>query len=140
MRLSAKMLKNVSNVNHFEYKSPAYVSEGNSNIIYFQIVDLDKPVSPTIDTGTLPNYPLRHMPASGSTVMVIFDSLLDNAQFSIAAVQPFAQDASIWKVTLSSAQLPKSGNFIFELTESGNTYHVVVKGGISVALNEVGSC
>jgi hypothetical protein len=140
MRLSAKMLKNVSNVNHFEYSTPAYASEGSSNDIYFQLVDMDKPTIPAKDTSALPEYPLRYMPAAGATVNVIFDALLDDIQFEVAASNPFPQDTSIWKVSLTSSQLPRSGNFIFELTEGSNTKTVVVMNGLSVALNEVGSC
>jgi len=140
MRLSAKILKNVSGVNHFEYGSTAYISENNVNEIYFQLVDLDKTLDPKNDYSALPNYPLRYMPATGATLSVIFDSLFDDAQFEKAATQPFAQDSSIWKVELAADELPKSGNFIFALTEGSSTKRAVVKGAISVSLEEVGSC
>jgi len=140
MRLYAKMLKNVSNVNHFEYTATTYVAEGGVNDIYFQLVDLDKVYYPGIDTSTLPNNPLRYMPATGSTIDVIFDSLFDDAQFVKTATQPFAQDASIWKVSLAADEIPSSGNFIFELTESGSVKRVTVKNVMNVSLNEVGSC
>lgn len=140
MRLSAKMLKNVSSVNHFEYSATAFLSEGSANEVYFQLVDLDKVYYPGVDTSALPNTPLRYMPASGATVSVIFDSLFDDAEITLAATQPFAQDSSIWKVALAVDEIPASGNFIFSLTEGTSVKRSVVKNALNVSLNEVGSC
>ena len=42
MRLNAKILKNVVNVNQWEYTNQAHVQEGQINEIYLQLVDLDK--------------------------------------------------------------------------------------------------
>lgn len=140
MRLSAKMLKNVSSVNHFEYSSTSFLSEGGTNDIYFQLVDLDKVYYPAVDTSALPNNPVRYMPITGATVGVIFDSLFDDAEITLAASQPFAQDPSIWKVTLAADEIPASGNFIFSLTEGASVKRAVVKNALNVSLNEVGSC
>lgn len=140
MRLSAKMLKNVSNVNHFQYSATAFLSEGSANEVYFQLVDLDKVYYPGMDTSELPHNPIRYMPITGSTVSVIFDSLFDDVEITLAATQPFAQDPSIWKVALAVGEIPASGNFIFVLAEGASIKRAVVKNALNVSLNEVGSC
>jgi len=139
MRLSAKLLKNVSSVNHFQYEDQAYIVEGSSNEFYFQLVDLDK-LTYGKDSEALPDHPLRYMPATGSTIVAEFDSLFEDDQFTINATQPFPQDASIWKVEMTEEQIPKSGNFIFTLTENSKSKRVVVRSAITVELNDVGGC
>jgi hypothetical protein len=139
MRLSAKMLKNVANVNHFQYEDQVYILEGSTNEFYFRLVDLNK-LTYGKDSESLPDHPLRYIPAVGATIEVEFDSLFDDEKFTVNATQPFPEDRSIWKVQLNDDQLPRTGNFIFTLTEGTNTKRVVVRGAISVELNDVGGC
>jgi hypothetical protein len=139
MRLSAKMLKNVSSVNHFQYEDQAYLVEGQTNEIYFQLVDLDK-LTYGKDSEALPDHPLRYMPASGATLEASFDSLYDEEKFTKSATQPFTQDPSIWKIELTEEELPKTGNFSFVLTEGSSKKKVVVRFAINVQLNDVGGC
>lgn len=140
MRLSAKILKNVANVNTWEYANQASVQEGQANEIYVQLVDLDK-VPGSDKSVALPDNPMRYIP-QGTTVgaEATFPSIDDAQELVIVGTQPFADDKSIWKFSLTSSQLPKSGNFKIKLTEDGVDKYILVKSGISTSLLSVGSC
>lgn len=140
MRLSSKILKNVANINTWQYGNQATVQEGQANDIYIQLVDLDK--TPGIDkSSVLPECPLRYIP-QGSVIAVeaTFPSIDDAAEIIVVGSQPFADDKSIWKISLSSTQLPKSGNFKLKLTEDGVDKYILVKNGVSVDLLNIGGC
>ena len=138
MRLSAKILKNVANVNHFEYQDQIEIFEGMENEFYFQLVDLDK-VTTEKDSKPLPDHPLRYM-SEDSTLVVEFDSLFDDEQFEVTATQPFLLDSSIWKVVLTEEQTPKTGNMIFRFTENSKTKRASVRNAIRVTLETQGGC
>ncbi|HBI01341.1 MAG TPA: hypothetical protein DDY18_06920 [Flavobacterium sp.] len=140
MRLSAKVLKNVANVNNWEYANSASVQEGQANEIYVQLVDLDKVPGPDKSVA-LPEHPMRYIP-QGTTIgaEATFPSIDDADVLVIIGTQPFADDKSIWKFDLTDAQLPKSGNFKIKLTEDANEKNILVKGGVSASLLNVGSC
>lgn len=140
MRLSAKILKNVANVNNWQYSSQASVQEGQANDIYVQLVDLDK-AHGTEKSAAFPENPLRYIPQGAVIALTAtFPSIDDAAELVIVASQPFADDKSIWKITLSSTQLPKSGNFKLKLTEDGVDKFILVKNGVSVDLLNIGGC
>jgi len=140
MRLNAKILKNVASVNQWQYGSQAYVQEGQSNEIYLQLVDLDK-VPGTDKSVALPENPMRYIPQGSVVTLVATFPSIDSAQeLVIEAIQPFADDKSIWKISLSSSQLPKTGNFKLKLTEDSEEKSMLVKNGVSVNLLEVGGC
>lgn len=138
MQLSAKILKNVSNVNAWEYVAEVSMSEGQSNEFYIQLVDLDRSLDNKSRVAT--EFPLRYLPIGTSSMQAFFDNLEDSAQFTINGSQPFPQDMSIWKFELSSSQLPSSGNLRFTLVENGQSKTFLIKGGLSIQLLEVGSC
>ena len=140
MRLSAKILKNVASVNQWYYGNQASVQEGQANEIYLQIVNLD--ITPGAEkSAALPEYPIRYISqATVSALVATFPSIDDASEFSITATQPFASDKSIWKLSLSNTQLPKSGNFKLKLTEDGADKNILVKNGVSVDLLNEGSC
>lgn len=140
MRLNAKIIKNVSNVNHWEYADSAYVQEGQVNEFYFQLVDLDK-IHSAEKSKALPDFPLRYMPqGTVVTVSVTFPDLDPTVQFSAAATQPFADDKSIWKVTLASNQLPNSGAAQITVTEDGVSRSFNLKNAIKVEMQNRGGC
>lgn len=140
MRLSTKILKNVANVNNWQYSNQASVQEGQANEIYVQLVDLDK-VPGSDKSSVLPDNPMRYLPQGVVNALeATFPSIDDADELVIAATQPFADDKSIWKITLSSTQLPKSGNFKLKLTEDGVDKFILVKNGVSVDLLNVGGC
>jgi hypothetical protein len=140
MRLNAKILKNVANVNQWVYTNQATVQEGQANEIYIQLVDLDK--SPgTEKSPAFPDFPLRYLSqATVVTLMAIFPSIDDAQVINVSATQPFVDDRSIWKIVLANNQLPKAGNFQLKLTEDGLSKSMLVKNAILVELLNVGSC
>jgi hypothetical protein len=140
MRLNAKILKNVAGVNQWYYANQAAVQEGQANEIYLQLVDLDKTPG-TEKSSALPDFPLRYITqATVATLEATFPSIDDAQEIVVAASQPFADDKSIWKISLTNTQLPKSGNFKLKLTEDGADKHILVRNGVTVDLLEVGSC
>lgn len=133
MRLNAKMLKNVANINQWEYASTVHVQEGQINEIYFQIIDLNK----KLDSGCY----LRYLSAAAVIgVEVTFPSIDDDQVIVATATQPFADDKSIWKVSLLSTQLPNSGAINIKLTEDGVDKYFTVKAAIEVDLLNSGGC
>ena len=136
MRLNAKILKNVANINQFEYANQAYIQEGQANEFYLQLVDLDKLPSGSSEC------PLRYIPQGTSIALtVIFPSLdADTNEIQKIASQPFSGDLSIWKVSLSSSELPSSGNIRIKLTIDSSDKYFIVSNAIVVDMLEVGSC
>jgi hypothetical protein len=140
MRLNAKILKNVAGVNNWSYANQASVQEGQANEIYFQIVDYDQ-IPGTDKSIALPDAPLRYIPQGTEIGLSASFPSIDSAQeFTIIGIQPFADDKSIWKVTLLSSQVPKSGNFKIRLIEDGNAKNILAKNAITVDLLNVGGC
>ena len=140
MRLNAKIIKNVSSVNHWEYTDSAYLQADQINDFYFQLVDLDK-IQPGEKSKALPDFPLRYMPQGAVvSLSVTFPDLNPDNQFTVLATQPFADDKSIFKVTLSSAQVPNSGAIQVSLTEDGVVRNFNLKGAIKVELQNNGGC
>jgi hypothetical protein len=142
MRLNAKILKNVNSVNSWQNASQAYMAEGQPNTLYLQLVDLD--VSTNVDTEKSPAFPqnpIRYMSqAAVLSASATFLALVDDEEFSIVGTQPFADDKSIWKFSLSADQVPSSGNLKVTLTEDGVDRSFIVKGALSVETLEAGGC
>jgi len=140
MRLSAKFLKNVANVNHWEYSSTVYIQENQSNEFYLQIVDMlkihDDEVSPV-----LPSFPLRYIP-QGTVISLeaTFESIDDSQVFTITASQPFSDDTSIWKIDLTSSQVPQNGVVTLTLPEDGVEKLFKTQSAVSVDLLNSGGC
>lgn len=140
MRLSAKIIKNVSNVNHWIYADSAYIQEGQINEFYFQLVDLDK-THPAEKSEILPHFPLRYMPqGTVVTVAVTFPDLNPDNEFTVTASQPFTDDKSIYKITLASTQTPNSGTIQISLIEDGVEKVFKVSNALQVELQNRGGC
>ena len=131
MRFSAKTLKNVDSLNSWQYAENWIVRQngntGEASTLYYQLVDLDR-------DG------IRYIPSNTATMTVVFESLDDTMVVTKTAVIAFADDRSIWKIQLSAADLPSSGNVIFTLTDGGNSYSFNITNGISVDLVNAGAC
>jgi len=142
MRLSAKVLKNVNNVNSWQNAAQAFMAEGQPNTLYLQLIDLD--VSTAVDaekSPAFPQMPMRYISqATALSASVDFQSIDDAAAFNIVGTQPFADDKSIWKFTLSAAQVPNSGAIKVNVTEDGVVRSFVVKNAITVEFLEIGGC
>lgn len=142
MRLSAKILKNVVDVNHWQHANQAHIAEGQPNDVYIQLVDMDwSTKSSPEQSAAYPQYPVRYISqAAAVSVEATFLSIDDAQEFSIVATQPFADDKSIYKFSLSSSQIPNAGNLVIKVTEDGVEKSFVIKQAIEVDLLNKGSC
>lgn len=129
MLLGARFLNDVANVNSFEFADIAEFTEGDAASVYFQLIDasLDKASQNFKPSGR------RYVPASGSTLQVIVESIDDSKTITRYATQPFSQDGSIWKLDfLSSDTIKGTANLRLKLTESGVLRTGVVKNGLRI--------
>lgn len=142
MRLSAKILKNVNNVNSWSYTSQAYMTEGQPNTLYLQLVDLNQVIGVLPEKSPVsPENPIRYISQAVSlSVFVKFSSIDDDTEFEITGSQPFSQDRSIWRFDLLSTQVPNSGYIQVRIMEDGVERKFNVKNAISVETIEIGSC
>lgn len=128
MRFSVKFLKNVANVNNFDFTDQWIISEGSKQELYFQLINKDK------DN-------LRYITqAMTFMVDVIFLDIELNDKIRVFATKPFADDKSIFKITLSENQVPNSGAVEFVLVENGISTKFKVDQAIVVELLEDGGC
>lgn len=89
MNLSARVLKNVANVNSFDYSTQLEFSQGEAVTVYLQLIDRNKDVS-----GQGFNPPgRRYVPTSGAALRVAFGGI--ECTYFRDATQPF-DDPSIW--------------------------------------------
>lgn len=142
MRLSAKMLKNVVGVNNWSHSNQAYLSEGQANDVYIQLVDLDWTTKASPEqSSAFPQYPIRYISqASAVEVKATFLDIDDDQEFEIIATQPFADDKSIFKFSLSNSQIPNSGNLLITITEDNVSKSFIIQNAITVSLLNVGGC
>jgi len=142
MRLSAKILKNVVDINHWQQANQAHISEGQSNDVYIQLVDLDWSTKSSPEQSVaFPQYPVRYISQAASiSVKGKFLNIDDAQEFEVVATQPFTDDKSIFKISLTSTQIPSAGNMIIVVTEDGVEKSFVIKQAIEVELLNQGSC
>jgi hypothetical protein len=129
MKLSVKFLKNVANVNSFQYASQWNISEGSAQVLYFQFVDKLKE-------------DLRYMSQAVviDEVAVTFLNIDEASEITKIATQAFPDDKSIWTITLASDEVPNPGAVKFSITEDGEQRRFRVEQAISVDLLDAGSC
>ena len=133
MRLSANLIVSYANVNQFSYENQWQIRAGEPNTLYFQLVDLDQ-------------NKLRYLPGIGGSnqpygVSVKFPSIDDAQVINATAVQADVADNSVWKVSLSASQTPKSGNVIFTVTEGSASRSFKMLNGLLVEFpGNDGSC
>jgi hypothetical protein len=129
MKLSVKFLKNVANINTFQYASQWNISEGSSQVLYFQFVDKLKD-------------DLRYMSQADTIdeVSVIFLNIDEASEIIKTATQAFPDDKSIWTISLDSDEVPNSGAVKFSITEDGQERKFRVEQAIVVDLLDAGSC
>jgi hypothetical protein len=142
MRINARMLKNIIDVNHWQYSNQTRVSEGQANDVYIQLVDLDWSVKDTQENlSAFTQFPIRYIsPASVISVKATFLSLDDDQEFEVIATQPFVNDGSIFKFALTSVQVPSVGNLKITVTEDSVDKVFIIKQAIVVDLLEQGDC
>jgi hypothetical protein len=128
MRLSARILDNVANVNNWDHVSEAHISEGEVSSFHFQIINKSKD-------------DIRYLTqAVAYSVTVSFPSIDDAEDFDVIATQPFSDDKSIWKVSLAASQVPSSGAFVVAIVEDGVERKFKVDQSLIVELIENGGC
>jgi len=118
MRFSLLPLIDMCSVNSFVYASEIQGVQGDPVDLYFQLVDLEKN---TAQSGFYPGG-LRYMPPASSTLQVVFKNVDTAKIVTRYASQPYAQDTSIWKVSvLATDPIAGTVNIKFVLTEPGAT-------------------
>jgi hypothetical protein len=140
MRLSGKILKNVINVNRWEYATQAIVAEGQPNTIFVQLVDLEHSYRQE-KSEAFPEFPIRYI--SSALVMsaeAFFSALVDDEQITITGTQAFASDKSIWKFELAANQVPKSGSLKITIVEDGISKTFLIQQAISTEVLGIGGC
>jgi hypothetical protein len=129
MLLSARVLNDVASVNSFEVAESFSWTEGDSVDLYLQLVDA------SLDTDMKGFYPAgrRYMPPATSTLSVQVQNLDNSKVINRLAIQPFPEDASIWKVTiLSTDAIHGTPQIVLTLTEPTKTTRGVVKNAVRV--------
>lgn len=96
MLLSARPLKDCVGVNSFEPATELEWTEGDTVDLFFQLIDsqLDKPEQGFSPAGR------RYVPAAGATLSCVLENIDDAKQLTRLATQPFANDGSIWKLSI----------------------------------------
>jgi hypothetical protein len=98
MKLSARPLLDVQNVNDFIPSQQVEFSVGDTLTFYIQLIDLEKNLAAH---GWNPPG-MRYVPTTGATLAVTFTNIDDSKQFTRFGSIPFAQDPSIWAVPVLS--------------------------------------
>lgn len=132
MFLTAKILKNVQNVNAYSLTSQWTMRQGNPATVYFQLADNEQPDAK--------GEPLRYMPAAGATVSATFSSITAANVVNKIATQPFSQDPSIWSISINSTDKIAEGNFTFLLTEGSTVRTASVANAIVVQSGNPSYC
>lgn len=129
MKLSAKFLKNVADVNNFQYADQWDIAEGSAQRLYFQIVDKLKDDLRYMSQATVIDF-----------VTVTFLSIDDDSEITKTATQAWSDDKSIWYIDLATTEVPNSGAVKFSITEDGVSKTFRVAQAIVVDLLESGGC
>jgi hypothetical protein len=95
MLLSARMLEDLVDVNHFGFATQVEATEGDSPTFFIQLTDAG------LDSAVWPRG-RRYMPQAGATLSVTLQVLDSGATVTKVATQPFAQDPSIWSFGLAA--------------------------------------
>lgn len=126
MLLSLRALENVVNVNTFQHSTQLRFTEGDAPVLYFQLIDASTDLA---SQGFVPAG-RRYVPAAGATLELTLNNIDDARRITRFATQPFANDLSIWALTLTTAdKIRGTVNVKVKLTE-GST----VRYGLAQAL------
>jgi hypothetical protein len=129
MLLTALFLDDVGDVNTFTPVTQLEIGAGDTQDIYFQIVDIA--VNPSAAGFNPPGR--RYMTAVNSTVAIELLSVDCNKQIFRQAVMPFSQDASIWKFTVLASD-PIGGTVMMKIKITEPTRTLSVNGGKGIML------
>jgi hypothetical protein len=127
MLLSCSFLTQVADVNNFNESPKVLMTEGDTVDIWLQLKDMSQ--NPLTSGFNPPGR--RYMPPVGATLQVIVDSLNTARKVVKFATQPFANDPSIWKVTLLPADKVVGTHALkLVLTEGGKVTNGVVSAAV----------
>ena len=129
MRLSARILDNVSDVNTFTYTPSLQVTNGNGYRVYIQLIDLNQDKT---EAGFQP-YGKRYCADSSSTLQVTLDNLDTNKKIVRACTQPFVGDWSIWYFDILESDIVL-GTIDLQLLLSNVTAGTYIKGRLQAAI------
>jgi hypothetical protein len=115
-RLSAKAIVNFQNINSYKYANQWIVSAGNTNTLYFQLVDLDSACSEECSLRYIAGVGTSNQPTG---IRVTFPSVDCNQVIVLLATQD-PNDGSIWSVTIPSVKTPQTGAVQFQIFEGNN--------------------
>ncbi len=118
MLLSCRFLIDVANVNNFEQVASVELYSGDTQTVYFQLIDasLDRAEQMFNPAGR------RYCPPATSTLQVTLVNVDDALKIVRTATQPYAQDPSIWSVPfLASDPLKGTAALNLVLTEPSRT-------------------
>lgn len=131
MKLSARFLNAVGGVNSFQWSEQLEYVEGDGPVdLFFQLVDSTQDLA---SQGYKPQG-RRYCPAAGATLQCVIDNIDDSVRITRSATQPFAQDPSIWKLTvLSTDKVRGTCALRLNLTEGGKVQSGRVDAAVLVA-------
>lgn len=116
MILSCRILDNVVDVNDYDIVPQFEATQGDTNTVYIQLVDS---ASNKASAGFNPPGK-RYIPAVGSTLTVLANSLDDAKKVTRIATQPFPLDGSIWSFQiLGTDPIVGTCNLKLTLNETG---------------------
>lgn len=125
MHLSCKFLENCINVNNYMIKSSVTVYDGQMNDIYIQLCDL--------------NQNIRYIPQGTTSLTAKFFAINSVNNITVSATQPFADDKSIWKISLGN-QLPRAGALTLILIENSIPRTFNIQNAVNVQMLNNGGC
>lgn len=123
------MLKDVQSVNSFETDNQLEWTESDALNIHFQLID----ASLDLDREGYTPSGRRFVPAAGATLQVELQNVDDARRVTRLAVQPFAQDGSIWRLQILAAD-PCRGTpqLRLTLTEGSVVTTGIVKAAVKI--------
>lgn len=168
--LSAKPIISYCNINMFAYANQWIISNGDSQMLYFQIIDINQAITslnssnPFSSSGGFYGSPFTGVTgvgpsgSSGATagsryllgvgasnkpysVQVTFPSIDSNQVLTVGATQADPNDSSIWVVSIPANQAIGGGNVQFTVTQGNNINRFSVTNMLDVLFpGNVGSC
>ena len=125
MLLSARVLKNLTTVNSFEYDDTIQWMEGDSLTLYFQLIDAELDLSAK---GWNPSG-RRYVPPATTTLTVVLENIDTGKTITRVATQPFTGDLSIWSIPILATDKARGAPQLrLILAEPTKTIRGVVKG------------
>jgi len=124
MVIKAIFLDNVSDINNFTEKNQIELFEGQISSIYIMLKNISG---------------IRYIPQGVFSLSVNFPSIDAAQNTDVAGTQPFADDKSIFKISIPASLRPKTGTIVVTLTEDGVDKKFLVDQGIVVHLLNPGS-